>query len=89
MSRQIVIELPDDVYDTVRAAAEACGERPAEWVAAHLPEWLRGVRGGEARSAPPVPDGAVLTPEETRSVHERLLRSEQSDRATSSSARRR
>jgi hypothetical protein len=31
------LELPDDVYDALREAAEANGMTPAEWVSSRLP----------------------------------------------------
>jgi hypothetical protein len=32
-----VLEIPDDLYTALQAAAEACGTTPLGWIAAHLP----------------------------------------------------
>ncbi len=32
-----LLEIPDDLYTALHAAAEACGTTPLEWIAAHLP----------------------------------------------------
>jgi hypothetical protein len=32
-----LLEIPDDLYMALQAAAEACGTTPLGWIAAHLP----------------------------------------------------
>jgi len=32
-----LLEIPDEVYTALQAAAEACGPTPLGWIAAHLP----------------------------------------------------
>jgi hypothetical protein len=32
-----LLEIPDDLYTALQAAAEACGTTPLGWIAAHLP----------------------------------------------------
>ena len=32
-----LLEIPDEVYTALQAAAEACGTTPLGWIAAHLP----------------------------------------------------
>jgi len=32
-----LLEIPDDLYTALQAAAEACGTTPLGWVAVHLP----------------------------------------------------
>jgi hypothetical protein len=36
-SMSYLLEIPDDLYAALQAAAEACGTTPLGWIAAHLP----------------------------------------------------
>jgi hypothetical protein len=40
MSRRLILELPNDVYARVEAAAAATNQSPEEWVATSLPQLL-------------------------------------------------
>jgi hypothetical protein len=40
------IDLPEDVYTTVRDVAEASGMTPADWIAAHLPSQAASAENG-------------------------------------------
>lgn len=46
MSQMLTLELSDDVYEAIKKAAEATGQRPAEWVALNLRRQLSTVRKG-------------------------------------------
>ena len=49
MSRRLTLELPNDVYARVEAAAAATSQTPEEWVTTSLPQLL----------PPPVPNGTA------------------------------
>jgi hypothetical protein len=38
-----LLEIPDDLYIALQAAAEACGTTPLGWIAAHLPPTTEAV----------------------------------------------
>ena len=40
MSQSLTLELPEEIYEAVRKAAEASGKPPAEWIATHLHQLL-------------------------------------------------
>lgn len=46
MSQVLTLELSDDVYEAIKKAAEAMGQRPAEWVAGNLRRQLSVPRQG-------------------------------------------
>jgi hypothetical protein len=45
-----LLEIPDELYAALQAAAEACGTTPLEWIAAHLPP-AAGITGTHATPA--------------------------------------
>lgn len=46
MSQMLTVELSDDDYEEIKKAAEATGQRPAEWVAMNLRRQLSVLRKG-------------------------------------------
>ena len=40
MSQTVTVELPDSIYNAVKAAAEVSGHTPAGWIALNLPQLL-------------------------------------------------
>jgi hypothetical protein len=44
------LELPDSVYEALKASAEASGTTPAHWLAAHLPQPKAHTPNGDPRT---------------------------------------
>jgi hypothetical protein len=57
MSQTLTLELPDEVYETVKQAVETTGQTPAEWIVTDLDRRLSGRDGSSERAQPlPPPD---------------------------------
>jgi hypothetical protein len=46
MSQPMTLELPDDLYESVKQAALAVGLQPAEWIVSNLHQHLSPLRPG-------------------------------------------
>jgi hypothetical protein len=51
MSQTLTLELPDEIYEAVRQAAEATGKPPAEWITTNLSQLLPAREAMETRLA--------------------------------------
>lgn len=50
MSQPMMLELPDDLYESVKQAALAVGLQPAEWIVNNLRQHLSPLRPGSAQA---------------------------------------
>src|SRR5712692_9077960 len=51
MSQTLTLELPDEMYEAVKQAADATGKPPAEWITTRLPQLLPSREAQEVRFA--------------------------------------